>query len=303
MSRPTPTPRQYTLPVARVKLESAAAPRVVRWLIVFRGDAIELPKDRPLVIGRGLDCDIVVDSAIASRTHCSVSITPRGVVVEDLKSSNGVFVNGERVKGTQELLVGDRMAVGNEVLTLYSFGAPNLALEKSKRPTARDLDKETEDPPSSRRDRMAADDADMPTQKTNAFDTVGRLADRMSAQGRLDTAEKLLTGHIFAVLRGERDTDKAPEEVIEGASRYALKLASSRLDGSWIDLVVEYHLALRRPLSAESLEQVRALLAHRVAFDASILARYKTVLRKAIEQGVLKETVLVRTILALESPR
>jgi predicted component of type VI protein secretion system len=271
--------------------------------MVFRGDAIELPRDRPLLIGRGPDCDIIVDSAIASRTHCSVSITPRGVVVEDLKSSNGVFVNGERVKGTRELLVGDRMAVGNEVLTLYSFGAPNLAQEKSKRPTARDLDREKAGPPSSMRERLPVDEADIPTQRTHAFDAVGRLADRMSAEGRLDTAEKILTGHIFAVLRGERDTDKAPDEVIESASRYALKLASARLDGAWVDRVLEYHLALRRPLSAESLERVRALLAHRVAFDAGILARYKTVLRKAIEQGVLKETVLVRTIFALESPR
>jgi hypothetical protein len=303
MSRPNPTPVPGKLPIAHVQLQSEPEHSAVRWLLIHRNNAIELPRDRPFVVGRSVRCDVVLDAAIVSRTHCRLHVTARSVLVEDLKSSNGVFVNGERIVGPRDLLAGDRLAVGNDTMLLVSFEAPSLAEQRSRLGTIPDLNEEIEGPPSSTRHVLCSQEAEVETQKSDAFDTLGRLADRMLAQGRLDTAEKILTGHIFAVLGGERDTGKVPDEVIEGSTRYAFKLAAAQLDGAWVDLVLEYHLALRRPLSAESVEQVRALLAHRVQFDPAILARYKTVLRQAIGEGVLEDTEQVKTILGLDSPR
>jgi pSer/pThr/pTyr-binding forkhead associated (FHA) protein len=50
------------------------------------------------VVGRDLDCDIVLTSRSVSRRHALVEKTPSGWVVRDLGSANGTSVDGARVK-------------------------------------------------------------------------------------------------------------------------------------------------------------------------------------------------------------
>lgn len=50
------------------------------------------------VIGRQSDCDIAIASEEISRRHAQVRPTPVGLMVEDLGSSNGTFINGQRVQ-------------------------------------------------------------------------------------------------------------------------------------------------------------------------------------------------------------
>ncbi len=57
----------------------------------------ELRQGSQLVIGRSRQCDLYVNSPRLSRRHCAVSLGEQGVVLEDLGSSNGTFVNGRRV--------------------------------------------------------------------------------------------------------------------------------------------------------------------------------------------------------------
>jgi pSer/pThr/pTyr-binding forkhead associated (FHA) protein len=63
-------------------------------------------------IGRTARADFIVDAALVSRLHCRVSARPgEPLVVEDLGSTNGVLVNGKRVKrGTLD--AGDRLTIG-----------------------------------------------------------------------------------------------------------------------------------------------------------------------------------------------
>jgi hypothetical protein len=63
------------------------------------------------VIGRGAEADIVVDDAGVSRRHAEIHIGPGRVHVVDLGSTNGTFVDGERI-GTGELADGSRITVG-----------------------------------------------------------------------------------------------------------------------------------------------------------------------------------------------
>ncbi len=49
-------------------------------------------------IGRGSDCDIVIDNVKASRHHARIIKQSESYVIEDLNSGNGTFVNGERIK-------------------------------------------------------------------------------------------------------------------------------------------------------------------------------------------------------------
>jgi pSer/pThr/pTyr-binding forkhead associated (FHA) protein len=48
-------------------------------------------------VGRAPRADFVVDAPLVSRLHCRLTLQPEGLLVEDLESTNGTFVNGERV--------------------------------------------------------------------------------------------------------------------------------------------------------------------------------------------------------------
>jgi pSer/pThr/pTyr-binding forkhead associated (FHA) protein len=63
-------------------------------------------------VGRATRADIVLDAALVSRFHCRLSVTPTNTLeVEDLQSTNGTWVNDERV-GRLQLAAGDRLRVG-----------------------------------------------------------------------------------------------------------------------------------------------------------------------------------------------
>jgi len=65
-----------------------------------------------ITIGRGASCDIQILTHFVSREHARLTVSPRGsVVIEDLGSTNGVFVNAGRVD-RQELHHGDVVTVG-----------------------------------------------------------------------------------------------------------------------------------------------------------------------------------------------
>ena len=63
-------------------------------------------------IGRAAGADFIVDAALVSRVHCRVTALPDGgLELRDLDSTNGTFVNGQRVE-TARLASGDRIQVG-----------------------------------------------------------------------------------------------------------------------------------------------------------------------------------------------
>jgi hypothetical protein len=65
------------------------------------------------VIGRSRDCDVVLGDAGISRHHAQIRPGPGGWTIEDLGSTNGVLVNGRRVRGTHLLQPGDRLELGS----------------------------------------------------------------------------------------------------------------------------------------------------------------------------------------------
>ncbi|HXA53332.1 MAG TPA: DUF3662 and FHA domain-containing protein [Solirubrobacteraceae bacterium] len=68
------------------------------------------------VIGRSRDCDIVLDDVGISRRHAHIHPTVEGWTIEDLQSTNGVLLNGERLRGARALHVGDRIELGSTEL-------------------------------------------------------------------------------------------------------------------------------------------------------------------------------------------
>ena len=67
-------------------------------------------------IGREDDCDLVLKDGLVSRYHLKILVTDDGLVLEDLKSRNGVFVNQRRVVEPTLLAHGDTISIGRETL-------------------------------------------------------------------------------------------------------------------------------------------------------------------------------------------
>jgi predicted component of type VI protein secretion system len=64
------------------------------------------------IVGRQHGCDLRIPSPDISRRHCRLSMRADCLVVEDLASSNGSYVNGVRIQGEELLRPGDLLAVG-----------------------------------------------------------------------------------------------------------------------------------------------------------------------------------------------
>jgi pSer/pThr/pTyr-binding forkhead associated (FHA) protein len=63
-------------------------------------------------LGRAVGADFIVDAALVSRVHCRfTALADGGLELRDLDSTNGTFVNGQRVE-TARLAPGDRMQIG-----------------------------------------------------------------------------------------------------------------------------------------------------------------------------------------------
>ncbi|MGD2162124.1 MAG: FHA domain-containing protein [Anaerolineales bacterium] len=90
------------------------------------GTVTELTKEVSL-IGRDVTNDVVVGDAEVSRQHARITRTPGGYVLEDLGSTNGTFVNGERLTTPRVLNPGDLIALGETVSLTFNAVAPEAA--------------------------------------------------------------------------------------------------------------------------------------------------------------------------------
>jgi pSer/pThr/pTyr-binding forkhead associated (FHA) protein len=68
-------------------------------------------------VGRATRADFIVDAPLVSRLHCRLTAGAAELEVVDLESTNGTFVNGERVSRAL-LKRGDRLGVGRVEMTL-----------------------------------------------------------------------------------------------------------------------------------------------------------------------------------------
>lgn len=75
------------------------------------------------VIGRGSDCDIVIDDPGVSRRHLEIDITPKGVVARDLDSTNGTYVEGHLVPAAT-LLDGNTITIGRTRILFWASSEP-----------------------------------------------------------------------------------------------------------------------------------------------------------------------------------
>ena len=97
--------------MSRAALESSL--RVLRILNgKSKGKKLMLP-EREIVFGRDEDCDIRHGSKSVSGRHCSMVPTEAGIIVRDLGSERGTFIDGERVTDEGMMKAGSVLRIGD----------------------------------------------------------------------------------------------------------------------------------------------------------------------------------------------
>jgi pSer/pThr/pTyr-binding forkhead associated (FHA) protein len=80
-----------------------------------------------VILGRDTTNDIVLPDAEVSRRHSRMSLSPQGYVLEDLGSTNGTFVNGERLSGPHLLIPGDQIGLSQKLILSFDLASESKA--------------------------------------------------------------------------------------------------------------------------------------------------------------------------------
>jgi pSer/pThr/pTyr-binding forkhead associated (FHA) protein len=94
--------------------ESQQEPRIIVMGGPNNGKQIELTEGKKIVIGRGKDCDIMIEHPTISRKHAEITYSWNGAFVKDLGSANGVYCNDVRIEDTHKLRDRDEVRLGQQ---------------------------------------------------------------------------------------------------------------------------------------------------------------------------------------------
>lgn len=147
-----------------------------QWQLIANADWLkgqQFPVQAHTILGRDSTCDITIPGTHLSRRHAEIAISGNKLLVRDLGSSNGTFVNGKKVTNA-ELYPGDQVQF--DVLTFTVDGPEDAASVEREanativRPIIQGKDKPKPAPPTVRADKKNW--KTKPTSPGNRQDTV-----------------------------------------------------------------------------------------------------------------------------------
>jgi pSer/pThr/pTyr-binding forkhead associated (FHA) protein len=97
----------------------------------LQGGVLPLQRGRSILVGRQQDSDLVIADDLVSRRHARLAFEGEELVVEDLGSTNGTYLNGARVTRAR-VLEGDRLLVGGSIMKVVADDRPGA--EAAARP-------------------------------------------------------------------------------------------------------------------------------------------------------------------------
>jgi pSer/pThr/pTyr-binding forkhead associated (FHA) protein len=92
----------------------------------YQGGEFPLRPNREIIIGRSSDLDMVLVEDMVSRKHAKITTDDHVVTIQDLGSTNGTFVNGEKVRKA-DLKDGDRILIGTSIIKIVFVDGDNTS--------------------------------------------------------------------------------------------------------------------------------------------------------------------------------
>jgi pSer/pThr/pTyr-binding forkhead associated (FHA) protein len=103
----------------------------------YQGGEFPIRMNREIIIGRSSDLDMVLVEDMVSRRHAKITSTDMEVYIQDLGSTNGTFVNGEKISRSR-LNEGDRILVGTSIMKVV--GADERSFSQTEAEARRRLE-------------------------------------------------------------------------------------------------------------------------------------------------------------------
>jgi pSer/pThr/pTyr-binding forkhead associated (FHA) protein len=97
----------------------------------YQGGEFPVVPEKQIVVGRSSDLDMVLVEDMVSRKHAKIAMQADQIWIEDLGSTNGTFVNGEKIKRAR-LKEGDRVLIGTSILKLIAGDAPRENMDAKR---------------------------------------------------------------------------------------------------------------------------------------------------------------------------
>jgi FHA domain len=123
--------RLGSIPSQAVPAEVESKAMAATYELVVEGEGVS-PQSvsigkQPYSVGRGPGNDLVVPDGMVSWEHLKIWCERGAAWCADASSTNGTFVNGERIRGTVQLKAGDRLTIGHKlVLQVRQHGQETL---------------------------------------------------------------------------------------------------------------------------------------------------------------------------------
>jgi hypothetical protein len=97
----------------------------------YQGGEFPLKPEKQVVIGRSSELDMVLVEDMVSRKHAKITCSAGKIIIEDLGSTNGTFVNGEKIKQTR-IKEGDRILIGTSILKVVAQGSTAAPMDEAQ---------------------------------------------------------------------------------------------------------------------------------------------------------------------------
>jgi len=98
----------------------------------YQGGEFPLRNNREIIIGRSSDLDMVLVEDMVSRRHAKITTTADEILIQDVGSTNGTFVNGEKISGRARLTEGDRILVGTSIIKVVAVNDQQAATTEAE---------------------------------------------------------------------------------------------------------------------------------------------------------------------------
>jgi pSer/pThr/pTyr-binding forkhead associated (FHA) protein len=195
----------------RLDVESQATP--CEWKLHRVGDAAGIPISRQFRVGRATDCELQIIEGHISRHHAELSVVSGTVWIEDLRSSNGTFVNGDRVIGAWRLFHGDEVAFDTMRYQLIG-DAPDLTPIRTRGEPPDQL-AWVDDSPAHAEPAVTAETAAVPTAATDAAPRPARepVVEPAAGPALLGRSEPV-AGRRFPLAFGRHLIGRGPDAAI-----------------------------------------------------------------------------------------
>jgi hypothetical protein len=208
-------------------------------------------------VGRSPDCWLTLDDDLISRYHARFHISDE-VVLEDLSSRNGTFVNGEQLHGKITLHHADKVRIGRENITVVE-----VELEEEDSGDAL------------RRTIGPGEDSKFPS-------LIGALVEKSLSMGKIKEAERYalaLTNQLAAA--------KVPVDHPTALSAVSclVALAEKSAAGVWIDRVFKLHASKGWIMQGVVVERIRKALDRIPRVPGTGLHDYEKALRAMSREG------------------